>query len=201
MTLPISVVIPHQLCRQAFFDEKCLPSVWANGPTQVIVESGPGNACEKRNAGAEKAVQPYLVFVDDDSILRENAFRMMLSALEKDPGASFAYCDTELVNYPDVPYPRRPGKRSAKPWDLKSLRKANYIDTTSLMRRGVFPGFDPLIRRFQDWDVWLTLAKRGHYGIYIPKVLFEQHHFDIGISVSVPFEESLLAIKAKHGLV
>lgn len=199
-TLPISVVIPHIVSRKEFFEKSCLPSVKENRPAQIIIQAGDGNACEKRNAGAQSATESYLMFVDDDSVLKKDALEKMLAALLKDPGASFAYSDTEMVLYPGIPYPHPAGRRSAMRWDPASLRRGNYIETMSLMRRNAFPGFDPAIRRFQDWDLWLTLSARGHRGVYIPEILFELHHFDIGITASVPFEESLLAIKKKHKL-
>jgi hypothetical protein len=200
VTLPISIVIPHLESRKDFFDRTCLPSVRLNDPAEIIVESGPGNACEKRNAGAAKAAQPFLMFVDDDSKLREGALRTMMDALTTDLGASFAYSDTEMVLYPGIPYPNPGGRRPARPWSHATLIYGNYVETMSLMKREVFPGFDPALRRFQDWDVWLTLAEQGHRGVYIPEVLFELHHFDIGISASVPFEGALQAIKRKHRL-
>jgi hypothetical protein len=48
----------------------------------------------------------------------------------------------------------------------------NYIHTTSLIRREHFPGFDPAIRRFQDWDVWLTMVGQGRTGVFIDEELF-----------------------------
>ena len=140
------------------------------------------------------------MFVDDDSILMPGALLEMIKAIENDAGASFAYSDTKMVLYPGIPYPNAEGIRRAQPWSVGSLRRGNYIETMSLMRRNIFPGFDPEIERFQDWDLWLRIAAAGYRGVYIPKVLFELHHFDIGISASVPFEEALIRIKEKHRL-
>lgn len=198
--LPISVVIPHRKDRESWFIQNCLPHVIDNNPAEIIIEDWDGGACEKRNIGAAKATQPYLMFVDDDSYLYEFALVEMLRALEADPGATFAYSDARHVMYPDVPYPNGNGIRKAMPWNIESLKHGNYVETMSLMRREAFSGFDSSIKRFQDWDLWLTLARRGHRGIYIPETLFELHHFDIGISASVPLEESLEAIRLKHGI-
>lgn len=200
MALPISVVVPHQMRRREWFEKHCLPSIMKNDPAQILIENGDGGACEKRNAGAAKADQPFLMFVDDDSILLDKALEKMLQALHGDPGASFAYSDTFMVCYPGIAYPLPPGRYPARPWNYETLKRGNYVDTMSLMRREVFPGFDPAIRRFQDWDLWLTLAERGHRGVYIPEVLFELHHFDLGISATFPFQESLAIVKKKHGI-
>lgn len=200
MPLPVSVVIPHLKTRAQFFETECLPSVQANDPSEIIIAQAEGNACEKRNAGAHHATQPYLFFADDDSILLGGALKKMVEALEGHPEASFAYSDTLMVLYAGVDYPHPAGPRRAQPWNYEALRRGNYVETMSLMRKAIFPGFDVAIRRFQDWDLWLTLAGKGHRGVYIPEVLFELHHFDEGISASVPFQESLDAIKKKHRL-
>lgn len=183
-----------------FFREVCLPSVVDNRPAEIILEDGPGNACEKRNSGALKASQPFLLFVDDDAKLRPECISTMLSALEADAGAAFAYSDTEMILYPGIEYPLPPGRRNSQTWNPGTIIWGNYVETTSLVRRHVFPGFDPAIRRFQDWDVWLRMSKDGRRGTYIHEVLFELHHFDVGITASVPFKEALQAIKTKHNL-
>lgn len=198
--LPISVVIPHRLDRKDWFQKNCLPQVVQNDPAEIIIEDWEGGACEKRNIGAAKSTQPYLMFVDDDSILYEAALSKMLAALEANPDATFAYSDAKHVMYPDVPYPNGDGIRKALPWNRETLKNGNYVETMSLMRREAFTGFDSRIKRFQDWDLWLTLAAKGCRGVYIPKTLFELHHFDKGISASVPFEEALAAIRSKHGI-
>lgn len=200
MSFPVSVVIPHLKSRKHFLEASCLPSVRRNDPAQVIVRDEEGDACTKRNAGAAIATEKYLLFVDDDAVLRDSCIPAMLAALEKDPGATFAYGDVEMVLSKGVPYPHPCGLRRAQPWNHGTLIWGNYVETTSLLRREAFPGFDPEIKRFQDWDLWLTLAEKGHRGVYIPEVLLELHHFDVGITASVPFQESLYAIKAKHRL-
>ena len=201
MPLPISVIIPHQKHRAEWFKKYCLPAVVANDPAEILIESGEGNACEKRNAGAGRAKNPYVVFVDDDSIIYADALPSMLAALERDRGASFAYSDVKTVHYPGIPSPVPQGTRSSGPWNLERLKRWNYVDTMSLMRREVFPGFDVKLRRFQDWDLWLRMGANGRRGVYIPKVLFELHYFDLGISAVVPVHEALQAISEKHGII
>jgi glycosyltransferase involved in cell wall biosynthesis len=200
MPLPVSVVVPHQKRRERWFLDRCMPSIRLNDPAEIIVEGWEGGACEKRNAGAAKATQPFLMCVDDDSVLLPDALSRLLGAMDGDPGASFAYSDTLMVLYPGVPYPNPAGVRRARPWCPEALKGGNYVETMSLVRRADFPGFDPALRRFQDWDLWLTMAALGRRGVYVPEVLFELHHFDLGISASEPFDGALAAIKRKHRL-
>lgn len=115
-----------------------------------------------RNRGAAEAKGEYLLFCDADVIMRPNMLEEMKHALETNPEASFAYCSFRL------------GKKLFKlwPYDLEKLRQMPYITTTSLMRTAHFPGFDNLIKRLQDWDLWLTMAEQGRSGVWIDQVLF-----------------------------
>jgi glycosyltransferase involved in cell wall biosynthesis len=204
MSYPVTVVIPTIDSRVGFLANRCVPSVKAAGATQIVVVHGEDNGNEKRNAGARAATQPYLLFVDDDSVISESIFEKMIPALETS-GADFAYCgyryntDKYSTNF-ETSHKFPVGEIFPGKWSPERLRGGNYIDTTSLIRRSSFPGFDPAIRRFQDWDLWLTMAALGRRGVYVPYCLFEKFIIDDGISVRIPSAEAFEAIKRKHGL-
>ncbi len=61
-----------------------------------------------------------------------------------------------------------------------------YIHTTALIRREHFPGFDEKIKKFQDWDLWLTMLEQGHEGIWLPEVLFKVYTQKDGLSSWLP---------------
>ena len=63
-------------------------------------------------------------------------------------------------------------KFSSYPFSAERLRQMNFITTTSLIRRADFPRFDETLRRFQDWDLWLTILERGKGGIFVAEELF-----------------------------
>lgn len=198
MIHPVSVVVPHTKSRAEFFHAVCLPSIERNNPAQIIVVDRPGGACEKRNEGASKAMYDYLLFVDDDAELLPDAIEVALAFLNSDSGAAFAYGDRVVVDH--TPPPRTinlPGVA----WNLETLRRASYIDTTSLLRKKAFPGFDSSIKRFQDWDLWLTIAGRGGRGIYVRRPLHRNHRIDRGISDTHDFEEHDKIVRVKHGLL
>lgn len=115
-----------------------------------------------RNAGAALATGAFLLFCDADVIAEPTLLERMRMTLETHPEASFAYSGCVW------------GKRRfpVKSFDPDTLRKHNFIHTTSLIRRRDFHGFDPNLKRFQDWDLWLTLLERGRFGVAINECLF-----------------------------
>lgn len=116
-----------------------------------------------RNHGAKLATGDYLIFCDADVIMKETMLSELLTALKRTPKADFAYSAFRF------------GFKLFRgvPFDIETLRRMNYIHTTALIRRSAFPGFDPAIKRLQDWDLWLTMVERGSVGILVPETLFE----------------------------
>lgn len=130
-------------------------------PHQYITQSNQG-AGVARNRGAQAARGEYLLFLDADAVLVPEAVQKMLAALQTHPEASYAY-PAHIFG---------PKTFRSFAWSAERLRQMNYIHTTALIRREHFPGFDPLITRFQDWDMWLTMLQAGRRGIHIPEILF-----------------------------
>lgn len=127
----------------------------------VITQSNQGGN-PARNNGFRASRGEYVIFADADVIMRPTMLSTMVRALEEDKGASLAYCSFRFGWK----------KIRALPWNPERLRTMNFIHTTSLIRREDFPGFDNSIRRFQDWDVWLTMLAQGKRGVLVPGTLF-----------------------------
>jgi len=82
-------------------------------------------------------------------------------------------------------------------FDLRKLRHQNYMMTScGVMRRSVFPGFDPALKRFQDWD--LRMAKNGVHAKYLDLKIADVPVRTNGISGRTSLEEALTTIKKKH---
>jgi len=127
----------------------------------IITQPNQG-ACVARNAGAKVARGEFLIFVDADVIMNPLMLEKMFLTLQNNPQAAFAYSDFIF------------GKKTFKLWpfDAEKLKQMPYIHTTSLIRQENFPGFDKALKRFQDWDLFLTMSERGFWGVYVPEVLF-----------------------------
>ena len=198
-TLPVSVVVPTISSREQFLNERCLPSIRENGDVELIVVPGEGNGNVKRNIGLAKATNPYVLFVDDDNILRPGCIAKMLDAI-REVGTSFVYSDYERLIVPGIQSIAPSGRFSAGPFSLKRLKRANFINTASMVRKDVCPQWDEKLLRFQDWDFWLTITLAGGVGKYIPEVLYELWQIDVSVTDAVPANPSAQIISLKHKL-
>ena len=117
-----------------------------------------------RNRGAKKAQGNFLFFCDADATLKPSALEKMRSHLLEHPEASYAYASFYW------------GKKLFKvgPFSAQRLKQGPYIHTMALIRRESFPAsaWDESIKKFQDWDLWLTMLKDGHQGAFVNEVLF-----------------------------
>jgi glycosyltransferase involved in cell wall biosynthesis len=166
----------------------------------VIVVTEHGNGSKKRNVGLAKASSPYVLFVDDDSILRSGCIARMVVELEKAPWMSFVYSDYERIVLPGVENQAPVGYFSAGLFDARRLRSGNYINTTSLIRREACAKWDETLERFQDWDFWLSVVLAGGMGKHIPEALYELWQIDSSVSTTVKANPYIEMIVAKHKL-
>ncbi len=138
------------------------PKISALKP-QIIHQENKG-APNARNRGANMATGEYIIFVDADTVSYPGMIAKMRQALENYPSASYAY---SRLRY---------GWKQIKShrFDAELLKKINYIDVTSLIRKKDFIKFDESLKRFQDWDLWLTMLEQNKTGIFLPEVLYKK---------------------------
>ncbi|NQV90253.1 glycosyltransferase family 2 protein [Candidatus Uhrbacteria bacterium] len=115
-----------------------------------------------RNLGFTHSRGEYVIFWDADVIGEPTMLERLETALENHPEASWAYSSFCW------------GKKLflSTYFDQEKLRKENFIHTSALIRRDVSPRFDESLRRFQDWDLWLTLSQSGKQGIFVDEPLY-----------------------------
>ncbi len=133
----------------------------AHIPLKIIRQENRG-AAAARNRGFTESTGEYVIFWDADTIAEPTMIAKMYKSLQAHPEASFSYSQFRFGWK----------KMRSQPFNAEDLKKYNYIDTTSLLRRKDFLEFDASLKRFQDWDLWLTLSEKGKKGVFISEVLF-----------------------------
>lgn len=148
-----------------------------------------------RNIGFERVMGDYTIFLDGDLEMQPEMLEVLEDKLNKTPGASIAYGHYERVG-------SRVDRLSAKSWDLGALRDMNYISMVSLVRTKDLPRppLDVQLKRYEDWDLWLTMAEKGKTGILVDKVLFRAHYQPGDLSGSGESGGWYSIVKKKHGL-
>ncbi|OGY91348.1 MAG: hypothetical protein A3H70_02660 [Candidatus Komeilibacteria bacterium RIFCSPLOWO2_02_FULL_48_11] len=133
-----------------------------NNLTIRIIHQPNQGAPVARNRGFNESRGVYVLFCDADVVMRPDMLEKMSRVLDENPNVSYVYSSFKF------------GWKKFKLWefDAEKLKQMPYIHTTSLIRREHFPGFDPTLKRMQDWDLWLTMLEQGHVGKLIPEILF-----------------------------
>jgi len=129
----------------------------------VIYDQDNQGAPAARNFGFKQSHGEFIIFLDADIIMKPKMLEKLYLALKTNPEAAFAYSSFYW------------GWKKFKLWpfNYEKLKKMPYIHTSALIRREVFPGFDPMLKKFQDWDLFLTIAKNGGTGVFIAESLFK----------------------------
>lgn len=135
-------------------DTQKLLATYPHPHITVLMQPNSG-APTARNTGFAQSTGDLVLFADADLLFVPHALATMAKALEQHPEASYAYGGFIF------------GRKTFRglPWSSEQLHDINYIHTSSLIRREHFPGFDPAIKRLQDWDLWLTMEEQGHIGV------------------------------------
>lgn len=128
-----------------------------------IINQANQGANVARNRGAKEATGDYLLFCDADLMLQPTMLEKMFNTLQQHPEISYVYSSFKF------------GAKTFRlfPFDEARLKQMPYIHTTSLMRAKDFPGFDEKLKKFQDWDLWLTMLEQGKRGLWLDEILFQ----------------------------
>jgi hypothetical protein len=124
-----------------------------------------------RNAAIEFARGELCFILDADNEVYPNCLSLLAEALDRDPGAAFAY--GMLAKFgPDGPL----GLTSNFPWEPERFRAGNYIDAMALFRTRVLRevgGYvtDRRLYGWEDYDLWCSLAEAGFRGVLVPQIV------------------------------
>jgi len=161
-----------------------------------------GNGNQARNFGFSKTSSAYVVFFDADNAMLPTFLEKLYAGLEQDRDAAFAYCDRINFGDGDVAwYPLPMGHLQVGAFNRKRLMASNYIDLAGLIRREYFTGFDDALRRYQDWDLWLSIVLlQDGYGCYVAEPLFRYRVHEKNVSRREQRDRAMWAIRRKYCL-
>ncbi len=176
---------------------------------QVIDQPNQG-APAARNTGVRLAKGEYILPLDADNRIRTAYIYKGIEILDRYPDVAVVYGDVEhfgegihaLDELPafSVPYETisfENGFRAVQrvpDFNLSWLINHNYIDMCAVYRKSVWDECGPYdvnmpFRCYDDWDLWLSIAKRGYRFYHIPEILFEYRVRPVSLSTASRSEE------------
>jgi len=158
-------------------DSKEVEKVCENANTEVVYISQENQgAPAARNNGLSRAKGKFVIFWDADVVAELDMLKKLKDALDANPEVSFSYCNYFHGSF------NMPGRE----FEEEALREINYIHSTSLIRRSHAVKWDESLRRFQDWDLWLTMTEKGRRGVWVNEYLFRVIPRKSGMSEWLP---------------
>jgi glycosyltransferase involved in cell wall biosynthesis len=116
-----------------------------------------------RNTGIKNSQGPYLTFLDSDDLFLPEKLTLLVNELENKP--EFGFVAGQAI--PIDEYGRRIGKifKTPLPEDGCQLLLGNPLHVGSVLLRRSWQErvgyFDEGLRSYEDWDMWLRLAREG----------------------------------------
>lgn len=171
-------------------------------PRIRLVQQPNAGLSAARNVGARRADRgnEFILFLDDDDLLRPAALDLLVAALRGSPGATAAHGEVAAVDGAGEPVPlvrleaaaRRAVIEPHRWWTPRGATRALAPDEPSpidafgyvlfvytvgqvLLRRerlAAIGEFDPLLRVAQDYDLWLRISARGPIE-FVPDVVLD----------------------------
>jgi glycosyltransferase involved in cell wall biosynthesis len=128
-----------------------------------IVHKENGGLSSARMAGVAATSAPYVFPLDADDAVVSGALAALADALDSAPEAALAWGNIEVWGEVEA---ELDVARSLDPWLLTYL---NDVPVASLLRRTALEeaGGWSMGSGYEDWDLWLALAERGHSGIHV----------------------------------
>jgi glycosyltransferase involved in cell wall biosynthesis len=151
-------------------------------PRVTVIRQFNQGLAQTRNNGAAAASGDFLMFLDCDDRLERHAVALLLYALRQHPSLTYAY-----------PYQRFFGNQELV-WETQAFNAydllwSNHPTVCSLIHRSAFEeagGYKPeFFYGYEDWELYLRLAGRGHYGLCVPAPVFEYRRHGTSMSDSL----------------
>jgi len=164
-------------------------------PRTTVVHQARRGLGEARNTGARLARGRYLLPLDADDTVEPTFVEKAYRLLEDDPGVAWIY--THVRFFGDADFVCR-----MEPFNFYHLLWDNLCCACALMRRRAFEdaGGYTTMEGYEDWDLWIALAKRGWCGRLLPEVLFNyrRHGETMGLRARARHAALFAEIRRRH---
>jgi glycosyltransferase involved in cell wall biosynthesis len=122
-----------------------------------------------RNRGIKEARGKYILPLDADNTIFPGYISKGVAIMEAREDVAVVYGNAEYFG-------EKQGILAPGPFNLQKLMLGNFIDACAVIRKAVIEEvcyYDNMkIMGFEDWDLWLRIALKGHKFHYIDETLF-----------------------------
>ena len=181
------------------------PSVAGGADTrvQVLRNKEPAGVSAARNRGIAAARGDWIAFCDDDDLWSPDKLARQLTAAERSR-AHWAYAgdvniDDRLRVLSGGPPPEPEAVLTLLPrWNPLASGGSNVIVRSEAL--ATVGGFDPALRRTEDWDLWIRLARTGPPACVCEPLV--AYRFHIGNVTPDPWEmvEEAQQLAVRHAI-
>jgi glycosyltransferase involved in cell wall biosynthesis len=174
----VEVIIVNDGSTEKYVDLK-LKSLEEHPNIRVINQenSGPSSA---RNNGIKNSKGDFILPLDGDDTIHPDYIQSCVSILKNNKNISPVYCDTLHVG-------QIQGVEQRPEWSFDRLIQGPFIVNCSMFHKEAFNqcgGYDETMKGWEDYDLWIRMAKNGYIGKRIPKTLFSYFHHENDGTVS-----------------
>jgi glycosyltransferase involved in cell wall biosynthesis len=149
-------------------------------PNVTVIDVENGGPSKARNIGITSSKGDFILPLDADDQIDSTYIQSCVSILKNNKNVSPVYCDTNHIG--EI---RGPEKRPE--WSMNRLLQGPFIVNCSMFHRKAFDevgGYDEELKGWEDYDLWIRMAKKGYEGKRIPKFLFTYFHHEKDGTVS-----------------
>jgi glycosyltransferase involved in cell wall biosynthesis len=177
----------------------------ADPRVRLVRHATPLGVSSSRNAGIAEARGPWVAFLDDDDLWAPEKLALQLEAAD---AAHRAWVYAGTVNVDDrlrmlEGGPPAPPERVAELLDRYNPVPAGasnvMVRADTLARVG---GFDPRLRRTEDWDLWIRLARDGPpAAVRRPLIAYRMHPRSNAFVHTAEILTETAVIEQRHGIL